>query len=105
VRRLEPWKLKIEIGDLINRSGEQLSSDELNDIAAKLVERLLVKIPEGSRAWDEELESLVMDLREPQFDVDEFDDLLSRLYDWGDAGKRLWVGTMTLPASGVQQHG
>lgn len=99
MRRLEPWRFKIEIGDLINRSGERLSSDELNDIAAKLVERLLSQIPEDSRAWDEELESIVMDLREPQFDVDEFDGLLSRLYDWGDAGKRLWVGTMTLLAS------
>lgn len=46
---------------------------------------------------DEELEELSMEFEdlatEVTADVDDFDDLLSRLYDWGDSDHRLWVGT------------
>ena len=97
------WRRKIDIKEEWQQAQSgKISSAELGYIiAAKLRE-----LPEYLQAKDDELEDIVFCFKDLPEDAttDEFDDILERLYDWGDTTldssgpfsqwiKQCWIGT------------
>ncbi len=86
------WKQKIEYGDL--SAGYADGTLTTADVAGKLRDRLNATVVPRYPA-DADLGEIVERFDElahdPTATADEFDSVLSDLYDWADTGHRLWV--------------
>ena len=61
------------------------------EVGQEVAKRLADLYPEDGR--DLEIEDFIARFNEVE-DEDEFDSLIDELYDWGDAGHRLWIATL-----------
>jgi inorganic triphosphatase YgiF len=84
------WKTKLEIQEeWEKRENDEITNQQLGKaIAAKLkVNRFFKK--------DEDLQEIAEDFEQIEETADDeyFNDVMQRLYDYGDSGHRIWVGT------------
>jgi hypothetical protein len=90
---MKQWKFAIKIGDLHAKARRgELTPNELGEaVAARLRASLAYKT-----RFREPLEGIA-----DQFggadDLDEYDDVLEQLYDWGDVDKTCWIDTFDPP--------
>lgn len=75
------WKTTVKLGDL--HAAFKSGSIPITQVAKDLAERLR-KSP-----YAEELEDEIFELENLE-EVDEYDDVLAALYDFGDCGHRIW---------------
>jgi FMN phosphatase YigB (HAD superfamily) len=82
------WEKTLEVKDL----WEKYENDEINieDLSKQVAKRLETLYPGDDRWMD--IQDFI-DRFECVEDVEEFDDILDELYDWGDNGHRLWIKT------------
>lgn len=88
------WRYKLELSDLKDKfENDEISIDNLGTEMAKRIRNLKLK-PFDSR-FQKELDTIANEF-ETCKDVDNFDSILDRLYDWGDTGnfneKLCWIG-------------
>ena len=75
------WKTLVKLGDLHakHEAGELTLTETAKDLAKRL----------RATPYAAELESLLLELENVDT-VDEYDEALSALYDFGDEDKRIW---------------
>lgn len=95
------WKYKVSIKELFNDETPPA------EIGLEVAKRLRSTVPEALWDYDEELDDIIVAFEnitgyENVTPTEEFDDILDRLYDWGDEevepfnqwppNKRMWIG-------------
>jgi len=84
------WVNRLELKDLWKqRDEEKISISEL----AKAVANRIEKLP-CFKKYEDELQTIILDFEDCSDDVEEFDDILNRLYDWADTPLRITRGEM-----------
>lgn len=86
------WKARVDVSDLwkAHRDGAM----PIHELAHELADRLKHTLP-GAYLEDYQYEGIVDELADfhEEDSVDNFDYILSQLYDWADEGHRLWIQT------------
>ena len=83
---MRQWERRLELADIWKqRERDEIEIPELGkEIANRL--RLL-------NLQSHEMDGLIEEFDCVEDDMEEFDSILERLYDWADVGKRLWIAT------------
>jgi hypothetical protein len=80
--RLSPWNTEINLADIHSAYGN--GDMTIQEVAAELAKRL-----KANPHYSPEVAAIAEKLLGVK-DADEYDSLLSALYDYGDEGKRIW---------------
>ena len=97
------WKTTIKIDDLheARRSGEMTIQQVARALAERLKKNRYAKDgPHMCFAILDVIDGLEDMAEAPESTVDDYDQCLAELYDFGDAGKRIWVDSSSLTKVG-----
>ncbi len=90
------WKYQTSIKTIHDTYQDTLDLEQLKTAMAAKVRQLATKtisIADRDYFSDSEILETLAQNFEIVKDIDEYDEVLSELYDWGDAGHKCWIGS------------